>query len=53
MWAKCDMLCTVSLDRLNKPYRKTARSGRKFVTHFLDQADIDAVLKGVRAYLQL
>lgn len=50
IWAKCDMLATVSLDRLNKPYVRT-RSGRNYVTHFLAAEDLAAVLAAVRAYL--
>ena len=49
MWAKCDMLATVSFDRLNKPYIKT-RSGRNYVTHKLDATDIAAVFACLRAY---
>lgn len=52
MWAKCDMLATVSFDRLNKPYIKT-RQGRNYVTHKLDAADLAAVLTGIRAYLAI
>ena len=48
-WAKCDMLVTVSFERLNKPYTKT-RSGRNYVTLKLDQTDIAAVLTCLRAY---
>jgi uncharacterized protein YifN (PemK superfamily) len=50
MWAKCDMLATVSLVRLNKPYKKT-RHGRQFVTHQLDAPDLTAVMICIRAYL--
>lgn len=49
MWAKCDMLATVSFERLNKPYLKT-RSGRNHVTHKLDATDMTAVLVCLRAY---
>lgn len=49
IWAKCDMLSSVSLDRLNKPYIK-ARSGRNYITHKLDQQDMDAVKLCIRAY---
>jgi uncharacterized protein YifN (PemK superfamily) len=49
MWAKCDMLATVSFDRLNKAYTKT-RSGRNYVTHKLDAADMESVLACLRAY---
>ena len=52
MWAKCDMLATVSFERLNKPYIKT-RHGRNYVTHKLDAEDLAAVLAGIRAYLGL
>lgn len=50
MWAKCDMLATVSFERLNKPYVRT-RSGRNYITHKLDPADLAAVLAGIRAYI--
>lgn len=49
MWAKCDMLATVSFIRLNKPYTKT-RSGRNYVTQKLDAADLTAVLACLRTY---
>lgn len=50
IWAKCDMICTVSTERLRKPYTKT-RHGRNHVTQALDPADLAAVLACVRAYL--
>lgn len=50
MWAKGDMLATVSMERLNKPYKKT-RHGRQFVTHQLDEDDLIAVVGCVRSYL--
>lgn len=52
IWAKCDMLATVSFIRLNKPYIRT-RSGRNFVTHKLAEDDLSAVLQGIRSYLGL
>lgn len=52
IWAKCDMLATVSFERLNKPYKKT-RHGRKYIDHALDDVDLAAVLAGIRAYLGL
>ena len=52
IWAKCDMLSTVSLQRLRKPYTKT-RHGRAYVTHVLDADDLAAVMAGVRAYLSI
>lgn len=52
VWAKCDMLATVSLQRLNKPYIRT-RSGRQYVTHKLDQADMQAILGCIKALMQI
>jgi uncharacterized protein YifN (PemK superfamily) len=52
MWAKCDMLATVSFDRLNKPYVKT-RSGRRFVELVLETADLAALDHCIRRYLSL
>jgi len=52
VWAKCDMLATVSLERLNKPYIKL-RSGRNFVAHSLSLVDMAAVLKCIRALMQM
>ncbi|MEY8688962.1 MAG: type II toxin-antitoxin system PemK/MazF family toxin [Leptothrix sp. (in: b-proteobacteria)] len=53
MWAKGDMITTVSRERLNKPYRKARTGGRQWVTHYLDEADLQAILAGVRSYLGL
>jgi uncharacterized protein YifN (PemK superfamily) len=50
IWAKCDMLYTVSFDRLDKPHRKT-RSGREYLSVRLAPDDLAEVLAGVRAYL--
>lgn len=50
IWAKCDMLATVSFDRLNKPYVRT-RNGRNYLSCKLDEPDLAAVIAGVRAYL--
>lgn len=52
IWAKCDMLATVSFERLNKPYVKT-RHGREFRSLFLCAADMRAIECCVRAYLLL
>lgn len=52
VWAKCDMLSTVSLKRLNKPYVKS-RSGRQYITHFLAPTDTAAILKCIRALMQM
>lgn len=52
MWAKCDMLATVSFDRLNAPYLKS-RSGRRYLNHALTADDLVAVRACIRAYLDL
>ena len=52
IWAKCDMLSTVSFERLNKTYTRT-RHGRNYITHKLDSEDLKAILAGIRAYLGL
>lgn len=51
-WAKCDMLATVSLDRLNKPYIKT-RQGRSYTSHVLSDVDMQAIRQAIRAHLAL
>lgn len=53
MWAKCDMLATVSFDRLTKPYKKTQHSGRKYTAVFLCPEDMAAIGVCVKAYLDL
>ncbi|MBC7704315.1 MAG: type II toxin-antitoxin system PemK/MazF family toxin [Rhodoferax sp.] len=52
MWAKCDMLATVSFERLNKPYFKT-RGGRRFMELVLDDEDMLAIDNCLRLYLSL
>ena len=52
MWAKGDMVATVAYDRLNKPYKKTS-VGRQYITLRLDEADLEAVRAGLRAYMEL
>lgn len=49
-WAKCDMLSTVSFDRLDKPHSKT-RSGRQYHTVRISPLDLAAIRKAVLAYL--
>ena len=49
-WAKCDMLATVSFDRLDKPHSKT-RHGRTYHTVRLSSTDLLAVRHGVLSYL--
>jgi uncharacterized protein YifN (PemK superfamily) len=53
MWAKCDMLVTVSFDRLTKPYKKTQHSGRKYIGVFLCDDDLAAIAECIKAYLAL
>lgn len=53
MWAKCDMLATVSFDRLTKPYKKTQHSGRKYIGVFLCDEDMAAINACLMAYLAL
>lgn len=50
VWAKCDMIYTVSFERLDKPHRKT-RNGREYLSLRLGADDLSDVLDGVRAYL--
>lgn len=52
MWAKCDMVVTVSFERLNKPYVKT-RHGRSFRELVLDERDMQAIDDCLRVYLSL
>lgn len=52
VWAKCDMLATVSLLRLNKPYVRH-KSGRQYITHYLADEDLAAVLNGIRSLMRL
>lgn len=49
-WAKCDMLSTVSFDRLDKPHTRK-RSGRVYHTVRLPESDLAAVRAAVLAYL--
>lgn len=50
VWAKCDMLYTVSFERLDKLHRKT-RKGREYYAPKIDPADMQGIMKGVAAYL--
>lgn len=52
VWAKADMLYTVSFSRLDKPHRNTAR-GRQYFTPRLNQVDLAGVIEAVQAYLRL
>lgn len=50
IWAKCDMVYTVSFDRLDKPHKK-AKGKREYFTVRLNQADLNSVLNGIIAHL--
>lgn len=50
VWAKCDMLYTVSFDRLDKPHRKTRR-GREYLSLRLAAPDLQGIIEGVNTYL--
>lgn len=50
MWAKCDMICTVSLSRVTRPYDRMM-GARRYGPVRLSDAELDAVFAGVRAYL--
>ena len=52
VWAKCNMISTISLERLNKPYIRH-RSGRKYIAHSLDEADLAAVLKCIKSCVKM
>ena len=49
VWAKCDMVYTVSFDRLDRFHRKT-RNGREYLSPAMDHADFQRILNGVQAY---
>ncbi|WP_048330253.1 type II toxin-antitoxin system PemK/MazF family toxin [Stutzerimonas stutzeri] len=53
LWAKCDMLYTVSFDRLDKLHKKTRRGGREYFVPRLTDEDLAGVLAGVKAYLPI
>jgi len=53
LWAKCDMLYTVSFERLDKLHRKTRRSNREYFVPRLDAEDLQGVIAAVKAYLPL
>lgn len=53
VWAKCDMLYTVSFDRLDMPHRKTRRGGREYYVPKLVTQDLEQVMTCVRHYLRL
>jgi uncharacterized protein YifN (PemK superfamily) len=52
IWAKCDMVATVSFERLTKPYVKS-RQGRIYRELVLDPQDMTAIEACLRTYLGL
>lgn len=52
LWVKCDMIYTVSFDRLDKTHRRT-RNGREYFVPQLSRRDLDSVMSCVKAYLPL
>jgi len=53
VWAKCDMLYSVSFDRLDLPHIKTQHGGRKYFPIFVSPEDMAAIETCVRAFLSL
>jgi uncharacterized protein YifN (PemK superfamily) len=53
VWAKTDLVATVSHVRLNKPYKRTHGHGRVYIDLRLDPADLVALRECLRRYLQL
>lgn len=53
LWAKCDMLYTVSFERMDKLHRKTRRGPREYFVPKLSPEDLQGVIAAVRAYLPL
>jgi len=51
IWAKCDMVMTVALDRLDRVKSRDARGNRSYQSYQLQEAELKAVLACVRAAL--
>ena len=50
VWAKCDMLYTVSFERLDKLHKKT-RKGREYFIPQVTPEDYQGIIAAVRSYL--
>lgn len=50
VWAKCDMIYTVSFERLDRPHRKTGGK-RDYLSVKVSAYDLAAIFNGVRSYL--
>lgn len=53
MWAKCDMVASVSLGRLDRVKIRPQGGARQYVTYQMPAADLAAILQGVKAALGL
>ena len=53
MWAKCDVLATVALDRLDRVKVRDAGGRRTYQVFQLDAAALSAVRDAVKAALRL
>ncbi|MFX1768094.1 type II toxin-antitoxin system PemK/MazF family toxin [Paraburkholderia sp. A1RI-2L] len=53
VWVKCDMLYTVSLERLSLYYTRSRRGGRQTVQMYVSTADFQAIQAAVAAALGL
>jgi len=50
LWAKCDMLCTVSFERLTRVHRRI-NDKRDYSAVRVSSNDLNDIIKGVHAYL--
>lgn len=53
MWAKCDVIATVGLDRLDRVKTKSFQGNRSYVTYSVPTEEFQAILACVRAALGL
>lgn len=53
VWAKCDMVYTMSIERMEMHYTRTRRGGRESKKVNLPAADFDAIKKCVAIALGL
>lgn len=51
VWVKCDMIYTVSYERLDKPHKKGNNGKRVYENIKIPNEDLDAILVGVSSYL--
>ena len=53
MWAKCDLVCTVALDRLDRVMARDARGNRSYHVYQVGAPHLSAILAGVKAALDI